>query len=450
MHTYWMLCEAVQKANIFYGEQPLATFLSSFVHTTIALYYFLFFVINGYAMAAIFGGAWVIAQVAHPVLLTRPSTLVTELADETAAMICKLINTDLDPTMVELLEGILMQLRKHNARFTALGFFQIHNSTVTAMAGAVTTYLVTFSLSIWCQAVVFFSCSLKYQRFLNILGILKKVDRSLQQDVSDHKAKVKVFFVCIVIVLLILSNSVLACTAPLREGNITSLCYTPTHIMYFAQAALFLHFTQVAQSVAARFRTINASIKEELVRNGHEQLLRRYLPRVRASQSTRDLSSTCKLKSLMDSYWLLCEAVQQTNIFYGDQLIATFLSSFLHVTITLYYFFFFITYGLTMPAIIVGAWIIAHVAHLVLLTRPSTIMTEVADETASVICKLMNMDLDPPLVELLEEALLLLRKHNARFSAQGFFRIHNSTLTGMAGAMTTYVVVLIQFLALKD
>ncbi|KAG8300578.1 gustatory receptor [Homalodisca vitripennis] len=300
------------------------------------------------------------------------------------------------------------------------------------------------------STVVFFSCSLKYQRFLNILGILKKVDRSLQQDVSDHKAKVKVFFVCIVIVLLILSNSVLACTSPLREGNITSLCYTPTHIMYFAQAALFLHFTQVAQSVAARFRTINASIKEELVRNGHEQLLRRYLPSVRASQSTSDLSSTCKLKSLMDSYWLLCEAVQQTNIFYGDQLIATFLSSFFHVTITLYYFFFFITYGLTMPAIIVGAWIIAHVAHLVLLTRPSTIMSEVADETASVICKLMNMDLDPPLVELLEEPLLLLRKHNARFSALGFFRIHNSTLTGMAGAMTTYVVVLIQFLALKD
>ncbi|XP_046679802.1 uncharacterized protein LOC124367194 [Homalodisca vitripennis] len=300
------------------------------------------------------------------------------------------------------------------------------------------------------SAVVFFSCSWKYQRFLNVLYILKKVDRNLQQDVPDQKAKIKVLFICIFIVLLIVSNSVSAYTSPLREGNIKSLCYTPTLIMYFAQAALFLHFTQVAQSVAARFRTINASIKEELVKNGHEQLVKRLPPRVSASQSTRDLSSTCKVKSLMDSYWLLCEAVQQANIFYGDQLIATFLSSLIHVTITLYYFFFFIINGFTMFAIVDGAWIIVHVAHLVLLTRPSTIMTELADETASVICKLMNMDLDPLLVELLEEALLLLRKHNARFSGLGFFPIHNSTLTGMAGAMTTYVVVLIQFHALKD
>ncbi|KAG8333915.1 gustatory receptor, partial [Homalodisca vitripennis] len=290
------------------------------------------------------------------------------------------------------------------------------------------------------SAIVFFSCSWKYQRFLNVLDILKKVDRRLQQDVSDQMGKVKVLFTCIVIVLLIVSNSVFIYTSPLREGNITSLCYTPTHIMYFAQAALFLHFTQVAHSVAARFRTINASIKEELVKNGHEQLIKRLPPRVSASQSTRDLSSTCKVKSLMDSYLLLCEAVQQANIFYGDQLIATFLSLFFHVTFTLYYFFFLIINGLTMVAIVDGAWIIVHVAHLVLLTRPNTIMTELADETASVICKLMNMDLDPSLVELLEEALLLLKKHNARFSALGFFPIHNSTLTGMAGAMTTYVV----------
>ncbi|XP_046680517.1 putative gustatory receptor 28b [Homalodisca vitripennis] len=57
-------------------------------------------------------------------------------------MICKLINKDLDPSFRKQLEGFLLQLPHHNARFSARGFFQIHNETLTSMAGAVTTYLV--------------------------------------------------------------------------------------------------------------------------------------------------------------------------------------------------------------------------------------------------------------------------------------------------------------------
>ncbi|KAG8306192.1 gustatory receptor [Homalodisca vitripennis] len=57
-------------------------------------------------------------------------------------MICKLINKNLDPIIKEQLERFLLQLPHHNARFSALGYFPVHNETLTAMAGAVTTYLV--------------------------------------------------------------------------------------------------------------------------------------------------------------------------------------------------------------------------------------------------------------------------------------------------------------------
>ncbi|KAG8310977.1 gustatory receptor [Homalodisca vitripennis] len=69
-------------------------------------------------------------------------------ADETGQTICKFINKDLDPNLRNQLEGFLIRLPHHNARFSALGFFPIHNETLTAralskqMAGAVTTYLV--------------------------------------------------------------------------------------------------------------------------------------------------------------------------------------------------------------------------------------------------------------------------------------------------------------------
>ncbi|KAG8315917.1 gustatory receptor [Homalodisca vitripennis] len=259
------------------------------------------------------------------------------------------------------------------------------------------------------QLVVLLSCSRKERLFLKVLDILDKVEQNLQQDLPDRKAKVKMFLVCTVIMTLIVCNGALNFTSSLSTGRLyymRSLCYIPAQFMYFAQAALFLHFTKITESIALRFRTINGEIKEALLGNRSERIEN-------------------QLKSLMDTYWMLCEAIQKANIFYGGQLLVTFLSSFFQTLIALYYFFFFV----------INAWIIAQVAHLVLLTRPSTLVTEMADETAPMIFKLINMDLDPTLE---------LRKHNARFTALGFFQIHNSTLTAMAGAVTTYLVVLIQ------
>ncbi|XP_046679801.1 gustatory receptor 68a-like [Homalodisca vitripennis] len=295
--------------------------------------------------------------------------------------------------------------------------------------------------------VVLLSCSRKDRLFLKVLDILDKVEQNLQQDLPDRKAKVKMFLVCTVIMTLIVCNGALDFTSSLSTGRLNhmrSLCYIPAQFMYFAQAALFLHFTKITESIALRFRTINGEIKEALLGNRSERIVLRESPRINVSESVGGVSSICKVKSLMDTYWMLCEAVQKANIFYGGQLLVTFLSSFFQTTIALYYFFFFVINGFAMAATFGGAWIIAQVAHLVLLTRPSTLVTEMADDTAPMICKLINMDLDPTLVELLEGILMQLRKHNARFTALGFFQIHNSTLTAMAGAVTTYLVVLIQ------
>ncbi|KAG8335811.1 hypothetical protein J6590_059346, partial [Homalodisca vitripennis] len=47
-------------------------------------------------------GTWIIIHFAKLVL-------VAQLADETTPMICKLINLDLDPSLVESPEGVLVQ-----------------------------------------------------------------------------------------------------------------------------------------------------------------------------------------------------------------------------------------------------------------------------------------------------------------------------------------------------
>ncbi|XP_046676794.1 putative gustatory receptor 28b [Homalodisca vitripennis] len=306
---------------------------------------------------------------------------------------------------------------------------------------------LSFNLTL---VVVFFSCARKYQHFVSVLQILEHVDQNLHQNVLEVKAKAKVSFIFIVTTGLFVYSSLLGYTKFVKldyKDYIKSIFYVLPLSSCFAQVSMFLHFTQVTQSVATRFGIINAKVKEEVMRNMRRRKINsQCLPSVNVPQSDRGLSSIWKIKSLMKTYWELCDAVHQANTFYGDQLMVIFFNSFAHITISLYYFSYSVIYEDTIITVLMGTWSIAHVAYLVLLVHPSTLVTKLAAETAPVICKLINMDLDPALVKCLEEFLLQLGKHKPRLSALGFFHIHNSTLTGMAGAVTTYLVILIQFL----
>ncbi|XP_046685108.1 gustatory receptor 68a-like [Homalodisca vitripennis] len=129
-----------------------------------------------------------------------------------------------------------------------------------------------------------------------------------------------------------------------------------------------------------------------------------------------------KMKSLMNTYWMLCDAVHQANDFYCDQLMAVMFSLFVQVTIKSYFFFLHVRagymFGMTMDAV----WVLVLICYAILVANSSTDITN-----------------------SLEGFLLQLPHHNARFSARGFFQIHNETLTSMGGAVTTYLVILIQF-----
>ncbi|KAG8308163.1 gustatory receptor [Homalodisca vitripennis] len=157
------------------------------------------------------------------------------------------------------------------------------------------------------------------------------------------------------------------------------------------------------------------------------------------------LSKIKKLKTLMNTYWMLCDAVHQANGFYCDQLMAVTFSSFLHITVTSYYFFLLLKIGTLFFTTTEVAWILLNICYVVLLLTSSTDVTNKADETGQTICKFINKNMDPELRNQLEGFLLQLPHHNARFSARGYFPLNNETLTAMAGAVTTYLVILIQF-----
>ncbi|KAG8315290.1 hypothetical protein J6590_074025 [Homalodisca vitripennis] len=79
-----------------------------------------------------------------------------------------------------------------------------------------------------------------------------------------------------------------------------------------------------------------------------------------------------KLRTLMNIYWMLCDAVHQANVFYGDQLMAVIFTAFVDITITSYYFFVFFEMVKVFASISGGAWILIHICYFVVLIKSST------------------------------------------------------------------------------
>ncbi|XP_046681292.1 gustatory receptor for sugar taste 43a-like [Homalodisca vitripennis] len=286
-------------------------------------------------------------------------------------------------------------------------------------------------------AVMFFSSAWKYPKLVSIFDTLEKVYQDFQLK-SEIKATLKVLGICTVAVTLATTAEKIVIVFHEWVSAERTLPYVmssiPILMLYYSHAAFLVQFTHLTQTIAKSFRMVNAKIESEIT----------------SHVNVDDTHTTCstkikKLRTLMNTYWMLCDAVHQANVLYCDQLMAVMYSLFLHITIKSYFFFLHVRAGKVFIAINEGASILILMCYIVLLLNSSTDVTSKADDTGPMICRMINTGLDPILRKLLEGFLLQWRHHNARFSAFGCFQIHNETLTVMAGAVTTYLVILIQF-----
>ncbi|XP_046666428.1 gustatory receptor for sugar taste 43a-like [Homalodisca vitripennis] len=290
-----------------------------------------------------------------------------------------------------------------------------------------------------------------HKKFIEMCYLLGKVDHSLRYQLG-YGDQTKV--------LLVLSYMISLSVASLvqefyfeYEGRNSFVFYIPVFSLYCVEAALFVQFTTMTQGIAARFRLINDVIKKTVISKSFGQLFRNQsFVKISAIQViyppnhvADDNSCLSNLRELIDLYWLLCDAVQYANVFYGNQLLTTVFSGFAHIIITFYYLFLHLVPGQGSYLVIQGFWAITHISHLVLLVRPSTALTDAANETAPIVCRLINRDLNSNVKKQLKEFLLQLIHHNAALSARGVFPIHSHILTSIAGSVTTYLVILIQF-----
>ncbi|KAG8309945.1 gustatory receptor [Homalodisca vitripennis] len=294
----------------------------------------------------------------------------------------------------------------------------------------------------------FYNCARKYSRFLDVCDTLERFDRSLQLTPSKRWMTVKfTTLIAILTVTPIISGGTflyqilnLAQDYELIISHIIVIACSM--IANYIQICILVQFHEVTHCIGTRFRLINARIRQEVTIQSYRQIVLRQSPR--CINRGQERNSNNKIKTFMSAYQMLRFAVNLSNGFYSDLLLSLICYKFVHLTITLYTFFLSIQSG-PLSFIEKGLWILCHIGYMIQIVSSSNVVTQAADETSPIICKLINKDLYAGLKRQLESFLLQLAVQNLGFSAKGGFKINSPMLTTMAATVITYLVILIQF-----
>ncbi|XP_046678938.1 gustatory receptor for sugar taste 43a-like [Homalodisca vitripennis] len=293
--------------------------------------------------------------------------------------------------------------------------------------------------------VVFTSYALKYPKFLEVCTTLEKIDHDLQLGTPETCTTVN-------LPIVVLST---ATTIIIQEANIymyleadpelfvrTVMANVLFVVVFCGQVGLLIHFQQVAYGITRRFRLVNDRIRLEVLTRCLGPTVHQNPQCVRIRQ---DRLSGKKVNSLMSAYHLLCDTVYQANDFYGYLLLTSIYYTFINITQSLYFFLVSIGETDAMNTCTIASAIFYFVTFLVLVAVSSAAVSEAAGDTAPLIRQLMNLDLGSELREELRSFLLQLAYTPVEFSAAGFFQINRQTLTSITAAVTTYLVIMIQF-----
>ncbi|KAG8262766.1 gustatory receptor [Homalodisca vitripennis] len=298
------------------------------------------------------------------------------------------------------------------------------------------------------MGVVLFTCyARKYPEFLKICTFLGKFDHDLQLESPEYWITENVPIIVISTVTpIILEGSKQYAMSMMEEHELVIrriIAYFYVTAALCGKTVMLIHFQHVACGIAKRFRLVNSWIRLLVMKESLRlSVLRRNPPYVDRRQ---DYTSCKKFKSLLSAYHLLCDAVYQANVFYGYLLLATIFCTFITITECLYFFSLFIIDGKVIISVTISIWIFNNATFLVLIARCGSHVSEMAGDTAPLIRKLINENVGSGLREELKSFLLQLVGTNVEFNAGGFFQINKETLTSIAAAVTTYLVIMIQF-----
>ncbi|RZF42685.1 hypothetical protein LSTR_LSTR001480 [Laodelphax striatellus] len=237
-------------------------------------------------------------------------------------------------------------------------------------------------------------------------------------------------------------------------------CYIKRATVYWTHAggavavsSLFLfhlNFTKLVSHVASLFSTLNEKIRridcmELAFDTSHVFTVQEF----KGGSASEDEFSLLNLSKLHTE---LCDVIEHTSRIFSGQIFAAMLLFFVHMIVHP----FIASIVIIKPSSI--RWLtISYIANhftflfgdmisLIQLVEPCSKLTDQANETSTIVCELLNRRIPLGTRTQLERFERLLYHGSTELTVFGMFSMTRPVIMGAIGAVTTYLVILVQFL----
>ncbi|KAL0130426.1 hypothetical protein PUN28_002241 [Cardiocondyla obscurior] len=253
------------------------------------------------------------------------------------------------------------------------------------------------------------------------------------------------------------------------------LNYVPLYFMYIVIIMMEIQYAIATYNVCQRFCRLNKNV-ENILKNGkitnqfrkdlglagdlgdqkqltayiqHEIVNVRMFRKAKIMDSTPTndgKSLTDSVSQLMTVHSSLCDTVMLINAAYGIIVLVIAITCLIHLIITPYFLIMEIDRRRDKTFLTAqGLWCVFHVWRLLIIVQPTYAATTQAKKTAVLVSQLLSTSRDKEGRKQLEIFSLQLLHRPLEFSACGLFTLDRTLVTSIAGAVTTYLVILIQF-----
>ncbi|XP_054741940.1 gustatory and pheromone receptor 32a isoform X1 [Anastrepha obliqua] len=344
----------------------------------------------------------------------------------------------------------------------ALTIFNLYNLVTPGAAQLFYSYSDTDNVNKWIEILLCMLahwatvviCARNSKSFLKIINEILKVDEDVFEQFGttlENKCGFLLKFIVGICIcqwyLMVLQ--VLAAKGPL---TVNSYIFIVFYAVQNSMSTIFIVFTAaLLRIVKMRFAHLNTILKGYTYTK--QRKLRRFL-RCGRNAHSMDLEWMDFAEDSLFTYRMhnkLLRIYRSINDCCSLILVTYMGYAFYTITTTTYNLFVQITTQSPTSLNVLQtcfAWLAMHTCVLALLSRSCGQATDEANGTSQVLSRVYNKSKD--LKNIVDKFLTKSIKQEVQFTAYGFFVIDNSTLFKIFSAVTTYLVILIQFKQLED
>ncbi|XP_066581967.1 putative gustatory receptor 28b [Prorops nasuta] len=252
-----------------------------------------------------------------------------------------------------------------------------------------------------------------------------------------------IFFV----ILNFISNIILLILEIFSLSDHNTLLYLINTVLGFLVSMLFIQYYLAIAYFNARLVEVNNAIQDLLRKNWTEHQYDNLLTPARSiCVSDSSVSNLLQLKYI---HTMLCEICNEIAEFYAAPILFGTTLTFYSLIYNAYYLVMPIvtnSYPLTkIDAIDLATWIICLLYPLALATINNTLILKEFKKTGTIVHKLLDNAVGTTIKTELKQFSQQLLHQNVEFTAYGIFPFDSSLLHMILAAVTSYLIILIQF-----